>query len=56
MKHTEYVYTEKWYAWRPVKLECGRWAWFEWVEKTTDDRPLVYQGLLETYSYKSLKN
>lgn len=56
MKHTDYVYTEEWFAWRPVRLDTGKWVWLKMVERTVDERPLVYQGLLETYSYKSLNN
>lgn len=22
-----------WFAWYPVKLDCGRWAWFETVRR-----------------------
>lgn len=23
----------KWFAWRPVQLLCGRWAWLQTLEK-----------------------
>ena len=23
----------KWFAWYPVKLDDGNWAWLEWVKK-----------------------
>ena len=55
MKHTDYICTKEWFAWRPVRLDSGEWVWLDWVEKTTDDRPLVYLGLLTEYSYKRVK-
>jgi len=22
----------RWFAWRPVRLDDGRWVWWEWIE------------------------
>ncbi len=24
---------QEWFAWRPVKLVCGSWAWLRYVER-----------------------
>ena len=30
-KLTQYYSVGKWFAWRPVQLEDGRWVWWEYV-------------------------
>jgi hypothetical protein len=51
MKHTDYITTSNWFAWRPVKTNNSGWVWLKTVNRTIDKRPHIYQGLLETYSY-----
>jgi hypothetical protein len=53
MKHTDYLDTDIWFAWFPVKTDSG-WKWLEMVERTIDWRPVIYQGLLEIKTYKSI--
>lgn len=53
MKHTDYVKTDIWYAWYPVRTNEG-WVWLQHVKRTIDERPLVYQGLLEITTYEVL--
>lgn len=45
------LYSTPWFAWHPVKTECGSWVWWTWVRKETDERPLIYCGLLPTIRY-----
>lgn len=54
MSHLDYIYKHRWFSWRPVRLDNGKWVWFKWVERTVDDRPLVYLGLLTEYLYNEL--
>lgn len=55
MKHTDYVSTNLWFAFLPVRTEDKKWVWLRWVKRTVDDRPLVYLGLLTEYTYETLK-
>lgn len=52
MTHTDYITTKKWFAWHPVKTENAGWVWWKTVEKTRDERPEVYLGLLPITTYK----
>lgn len=56
MKHTDYITTARWFAWKPVKTSNKGWVWLKTVIRTVDDRPLVYQGLLEEYYYEAIEN
>jgi len=51
MKHTDYVKKTKWFAWRPVITDCGKFVWLKTIFRTVDDRPLVYLGLSTEYTY-----
>lgn len=51
MSHTDYIKTDKWFAWRPVKTDNAGWVWWRVVDRTIDERPVVYLGLLPYYSY-----
>jgi hypothetical protein len=46
-----HVKTEKWFAWHPVKTDNKGWVWLNFVNRTIDERPLVYLGLHPEYSY-----
>ena len=52
MKNEDYVVTVKWFAWYPVKTTNSGWVWWKYVDRTTDERPEVYMGLLTEYTYK----
>lgn len=41
------------FAFMPVKTDNG-WQWLKYVEKTIDEKPVYYLGLLPEISYKSL--
>jgi hypothetical protein len=47
---------ERVFAWLPVKLESGEWAWLETVERITDERPEVYLGLLPEVTYNAISS
>ncbi len=51
MLQEDYIYTHKWFAWKPVKTECGKWVWLKTINRTVDERDEVYLGLLPTYHY-----
>lgn len=51
MTHTDYITTKKQFAWHPVKTENAGWVWWKTVEKTRDERPEVYLGLLPITTY-----
>jgi|688.fasta_scaffold136092_2 hypothetical protein len=51
MTHQDYIKTEKWFAWHPVKTDNKGWVWLNFVNRTIDERPLVYLGLHAEYSY-----
>ena len=53
--HTDFIYTYKWFAWRPVHTTNAGWVWFKWVMRTDDERELEYLGLLPTHSYELIK-
>lgn len=38
----KYYGTKKWFAWRPVILDDGSWAWWIWVTQTHDDNTGVF--------------
>lgn len=46
--------TTKWFAWRPVKLNSGKWSWLKWVHRHEDIRPVTYQGLLPIVTYSEI--
>lgn len=50
-KHIDYIKTDNWFAWRPVKTSSKGWVWLKTVKRTIDERPLVYLGLTPEYSY-----
>ena len=52
--HEDYIYTDKWFAWHPVRTTNKGWVWWCWTKRTIDDRPLVYQGLFEIKTYFKL--
>lgn len=54
MKHTDYITTDKWFAWHPVKTENSGWIWLKIVARTIDERGEVYLGLLLVYYYNKL--
>lgn len=54
MKHTDYIRYDVWFAWRPVRTTNQGWVWFRYVNRTIDERPEVYQGLLPEYSYEKI--
>jgi hypothetical protein len=37
----------RWYAWHPVTLDDGRWAWLCWVERAAD-----YGGYGVSWNYR----
>lgn len=45
-----------WFAWYPVKLVNGKWAWLKWVGRIIDERPSMYLGLLPDYYYFEIKD
>lgn len=47
--------TAKWFAWRPVKLNSGKFAWLKWVHRH-DIRPVTYQGLVPFVTYSEIPN
>lgn len=51
LTHEDYVTTDKWFAWWPVKTTNAGWVWWKVVNRTVDERPEVYLGLLPEYSY-----
>lgn len=51
MIHQNYIKTDNWFAWRPVKTTNAGWVWRKIVNRTIDERPVVYLGLLPEYSY-----
>jgi len=40
--------TERWFAWRPVKLQVGGWVWLRFVQ-----RHQVNNGMRNSWSYDS---
>ena len=54
MKHTDYVHTDIWYAWHPVKTTSKKWVWLQDVERVYDKRDEVYIGLLPRTYYNEL--
>ena len=50
-----YIHKDIWYAWFPVKTISGEWIWLKYVKRTIDERPLIFNGLLEEYTYEKLK-
>jgi len=56
MSQWDYIFVdERWYAWHPVLTEEGKWVWFDYVKRTTDERELVYQGLTVTVTYNLIE-
>lgn len=51
MKNKDYITTDKWFAWKPVKTADAGWVWWKVVNRIIDERPEVYLGLLPEYSY-----
>jgi hypothetical protein len=51
MRNEDYVNTSDWFAWKPVKTECGKWVWLKTIKRTVDERDEVYLGLLPKYFY-----
>lgn len=51
MAHEDYVKTDKWFAWRPIYTTNAGWVWLTLVNRTIDERPEVYLGLLPDYTY-----
>jgi len=49
----DYIIKDKWFAWKPVKTNTG-WVWLKTVNRTIDERPEVYLGLLPEYSYTKI--
>ena len=52
MIHEDYVTTDVWFAWKPVRTENNGWVWFKYVNRIIDERPEVYQGLLPIKTYE----
>ena len=51
MESEKYIKQDKWFAWRPVKTTEGKWVWMKTVNRTIDERPEFYLGLLPQYYY-----
>ncbi len=52
MTQFDYIKTDNWFAWRPIKTINAGWVWLKVVKRTIDERPVVYLGLLPEYSYE----
>jgi len=48
----EHIHVDIVYALLPVKTNCGKWVWFKRVERTIDESPLIYLGLLPKVTYE----
>lgn len=55
--------TTEWFAWHPVKLKDGRWAWLENVKRTTlwtntdgyEIQPWMwFEEVINLYEYEAL--
>ena len=51
MKQLDYIYIDKWFAWKPVKTINFGWVWLKKLTRIIDERPLVYLGLLTEVTY-----
>ena len=45
---------KRWFAWHPINLGCGKWVWFEWVERKLY-YPYTFSKIGAFYIYKELK-
>ena len=54
MTHTDYVFTDKWFAWHPIRTSTGKWVWWNYVTRTIDERPIQYLGLLAITTYEEI--
>lgn len=52
--YKDYINTDRWFAWFPVKTDEG-WVWWNYVERTIDDCPVQYLGLETITTYKKIK-
>jgi len=51
MTQEDFIKKDKWFAWRPVKTTNAGWIWFKIVNRTIDERPVEYLGLLPEFEY-----
>lgn len=45
------LYNNPWFAWHPVKTECGDWVWLTWVREEIDETPLLFGAWHPTIKY-----
>lgn len=47
------VRVDEWFAWYPVRCQCGTVAWMKKVDRVTDYRPILFNtlALMPTTTY-----
>lgn len=56
MSQWDYVHEDVWFAWYPVRLTNDKLIWWKKVKRTTDNRPVQYEGLFPIVTYEEISN